>query len=392
MTASLDDSAVAPRVPDFNLVRPIGAGGFGQVWLAINRTTGQPRAVKIVARARFGNRDPAGREIAALARLESNLRLSHPNLLAIHHVGQTDEHLFYVMDLADDLDGRSDPLGCDYRPATLDNRLQAGPLDAVGCWRCAEQLLSALACLHAAGMVHRDVKPANCLFLGKELKLGDFGLLTDAGPEVSQIGTLRYMPTDGRMDSQADVHAAGLVIYEMLTGLPAESFPSLGARVREVLDDPRLARLNRLALRACDPDRSRRYLDARQMLDELKSFEASPGKQRRGWRIFLAAGIAMAIALAVFLAWPASPVNVNFVTDPYEAVIYLDGRLLRAPDGRPYRTPCTIYGLSARPHHVQFRWDADSNLPSSILTGDGVDAGTINFQNNRQISLKQNAQ
>jgi serine/threonine protein kinase len=90
-------------VPDFELVRPIGEGGFGQVWLAVNRTTGQPRAVKVIPRARLGLRDPAGREIAALVRLEANRRCRHPNLLTIQHIGETPEHLFYVMELADDL-------------------------------------------------------------------------------------------------------------------------------------------------------------------------------------------------------------------------------------------------------------------------------------------------
>ena len=374
-----------PQAPDFDFIRPIGEGGFGQVWLAVNRTTGQPRAVKVIPRTGSNGRDPAGREIASLTRLEANLGCRHPNLLVIHHICETAEHLFYVMDLADDLSGKADPSGPDYRPATLENLLAAGPLDAGDCERYARQLLAGLACLHEAGMAHRDVKPANCLFLGGELKLADFGLLTAAGLSASRLGTLRYMPPDGCMDARADVYAAGLVIYEMLTGLGAERFPSLGQRAQAIAEDRRLARLNRLALRACDPDPSRRFRDAREMLTELTAAERRPVKRRRRWP-WLVAGILLGAALGLFLLWPPKTVSVNFVSAPFEATIYVDGHLLRAPNGEPYHTPCTVSGLPAGRHHVVFQWDANSD-PSHLSGPDGkLDAGEIDITAKRQVT------
>ena len=230
-----------PEVPDFDLIRPVGRGGFGEVWLATNRTTGQLRAVKIIPLRQAGEVDPAAREITSLTRLEARLGRQHPNLITIHHVGKTADYLFYVMDPADDAGGGPASNKPDYRPATLQSRLQTAPLSAEVCRDYAGQLLAGLASLHAAGMVHRDVKPANCLFVDGQLKLADFGLVTEVHPLVSRVGTQNYMPPDGRMDMRADVYAAGLVIYEMLSGLPVDDFPRLGrqAELRAQQPDPR---------------------------------------------------------------------------------------------------------------------------------------------------------
>ena len=227
-----------PQVPDFDLLRPVGQGGFGEVWLAINRTTGCLRAVKMIPLRQAGHADPAAREITSLARLETRLDRQHPNLMTIHHVGKTADYLFYVMDAADDARGGAASNTPDYRPATLQTRLQDGPLPADDCREYAGQLLAGLASLHAAGMVHRDVKPANCLFVGGQLKLADFGLVTEVHPLVSRIGTQKYMPPDGCMDKRADVYAAGLVIYEMLSGLPVDDFPMLGRQAERAAQQP----------------------------------------------------------------------------------------------------------------------------------------------------------
>ncbi|MBN1591015.1 MAG: serine/threonine protein kinase, partial [Pirellulales bacterium] len=253
-----------PQLPDFELLRQVGEGGFGTVWLARNRATGMLRAIKLIPLGCSASR--ADRERTSLVRMEQHLGRRHDHLIEIHHVGQTDDFLYYVMDPADDVAGERASDSPDYRPATLRSLLEQGPIHVDACERYTRELLDALACLHGSGMAHRDVKPSNCLFIDGRLKLADFGLLTEALPCASRLGTLTYMPPDGRMDTRADVYAAGLVVYEMITGQPAERFPHLGPRAAEFAVNPVLARLNHLALGAVQPRAEDRFADARAML------------------------------------------------------------------------------------------------------------------------------
>ncbi len=395
--SSAGNDRAKPEVPDFDLIRPIGEGGFGQVWLAKNRTTGHLRAVKIIALRGSASTDAAGREITSLTRLEATLQRQHPHLVTIYHVGKTPDHLFYVMELADDVTGGSPSVDPDYRPATLETRLRQDSMSSEECDVAARELLTGLTSLHEASMVHRDVKPANCLFIDGKLKLADFGLLTEDTPQVSRVGTGKYMPPDGRMDIRADVYAAGLVIYEMLTGLPAERFPRLGTRAREVVRQPRLNSMLRLALRACQPEPGERFKNAGQMLTELTvGPRAEHGTGRRS-RLLLAGITACLVCLiAVATLWlkpwePTQPserqpaqagppaagsVDVNFLTErPYfDATIYLNGKLLEGPDG-PYMTPETVEGLPAKPHEVVFKLEGMPDL----------ELGTVDFAQTRQV-------
>jgi eukaryotic-like serine/threonine-protein kinase len=393
----MTENQAPPQVPDYDLMRLIGEGGFGRVWLAANQTTGRLCAIKLIPLRRSGTTDAAGREIMSLTRLESNLGHRHPNLLGIHHVGKTTEYLFYVMDLADDISGRPAPCpnplptnlrsvpgeGIDeYQPATLQIRLENGPLDPEESFSCARQLLAGLASLHRAGMVHRDVKPANCLFVNAELRLADFSLLTEASPLVSRAGTQKYMPPDGHMDARADVYAAGLVIYEMVTGLPAERFPSLGDTARQIVDNPRLNILIRLALHACEPNPQLRFRDAREMLQELKESEPETTVRRtRIRRLTMVCSACFAVLLLIAAGvWMSRPqrVHVNF-TYPFEATIYLDDILQIDVEGHPYRTPCTIENLPARTYRVTFKHDKLGEL----------DVGLKDFSKDRRIEKRE---
>ena len=382
VAASLRDAEMSassvppPEVPDLDLLRRIGQGGFGEVWLAMNRATGRLRAVKLIP-LRGHRADPAGREIVSLAHLEAQLGTRHENLLDIHHVGKTADYLFYIMDPADDISGGAATAEPDYRPATLARRLEQGPLPTGECRETARQLLAGLAHLHAAGMIHRDVKPANCLWVGRQLKLADFGLLTAANSQASRCGTVKYMPPDGRMDARADVYAAGLVLYELLTGLPAEAFPRLGTRAREITADPELARLNRVVLRACQPAPEGRFRDAREMLATL---EAPPLRPPRRLLVSAAVMCLLLLAAGAWLSFRPQPprVDVNFISDPFEATIYLDGVELTQPDGTPYTTPCSARDLPGGQHHVLFKHPERGDY----------DAGRIDLTQSREITVR----
>ena len=392
-----------PSIPDLDLVRRIGRGGFGEVWLGINRATGGLKAVKVVPLARGGRKvDPAGREVVSLAQFESQQIGRHPNLLDVQHVGRTDDVLFMLMDPADDVSGKPATNDAVYRPATLELRLEQGPLAADECLRCARQLVAGLAHLHAAGMVHRDVKPSNCLFVNHELKLADFGLLSPAVPQLSRLGTVRYMPPDGRMDLRADVYAAGLVIYEMLTGLPAEAFPRLGERAREIAADPRLAQLNRVALAAASRDHHARPAHAGELLAAVDTAAAASPRAAGRFRrravaaaVLVAAVVPATLAISLLLASlsmsttparrdrppevtaavvPATAAVVNFITEPLGAAVLIDGTPYRDADGATSTTPVTL-PVPAGGHRVTFQHPERGTL----------DAGRVNFDTIREV-------
>jgi len=395
------DAPPPDAIPDLLLIRRIGKGGFGEVWLAENRTTGRLTAVKLVRLKASGTAGPAIKEIQALSRVERNRSVKHANLLTIHHVGKTCDYLYYTMDPADDVTGGPANQREDYTPATLRTRLRAGRLPADECLDCAQQLLDALACLHREGLVHRDVKPDNCIFLDGELKLADFGLVTEADGSISLAGTLKYMPKDLTMDAQADVYAAGLVIYEMYSGNPVDRFPSLVPNGEALLSDPRLVALNRVVLRAADPARESRYANAPQMLADLRAAlsrqaESTSGAKittsikrlartvwpvrRRSAAIILGCLLLLCLAVtSLWLAWfkPPPIVDVNFITEPFGARVVLDGSPLESGSG-PYVTPCTIPSLTAEIHRVVFRHPD---------LGD-VDAGAVDFARVREVTAR----
>ncbi len=288
-----------PPVPDYEVMGLIGAGAYGEVWLA-RGVTGALRAVKVTWREDFESDRAFEREFEGIRQFEPISR-EHPGLVDVLHVGRNDERGFYyhIMELADDAFGRTEFTTLEYRPRTLSSEIRArGHVGPVDCCRYTALIADALHHLHRYGLAHRDIKPANVIFVDGICKLADIGLVAATGQRTF-VGTEGYVPPEGPGTEAADIFSLGKLLYEISTGRDRFDFPSLPeefstARMR------RWMRLNRIICKACADQPKQRYRDARQMALALQRLEqrltARPGCLRMGWRtlwwaFLLAAGI-----------------------------------------------------------------------------------------------------
>jgi serine/threonine protein kinase len=186
-------SNASPHIPDHELLRRIGRGSYGDVWLA-RSITGAFRAVKVIYRDSFDHERPYEREFAGIKKFEPISRASETQV-DILHVGRNDAagFFFYVMELADDQKAGPQINPDDYTPRTLRSELfQRGRLPLQECLDIGVQLATALAHLHESGLVHRDIKPSNIVFVTGTPKLADVGLVTTVDATRSFVGTEGY--------------------------------------------------------------------------------------------------------------------------------------------------------------------------------------------------------
>jgi serine/threonine protein kinase/Tfp pilus assembly protein PilF len=296
----------SPTIPDYELLRPIGGGAYGEVWLARSKATGALRAAKIVWRHTFEDDRPFSREFEGIQRFEKISR-EHPSQLALFHIGRNDEagYFYCLMELADNanaeggatnskpmLSRRSDrgevgsshleTIGAvDYSPHTLRAELAHGRLSAARTLEIAQALAEALSHLHRHGLVHRDVKPSNVIFVNGRPKLADIGLVTDASDQCSIVGTEGYLPPEGTGTPQADIFALGKVLYETATGMDRRRFPELPKDLREWPERSEVIEFNEIVLKACAKDLAQRYQSADEMRGELALLQSGKSVKRR---------------------------------------------------------------------------------------------------------------
>jgi serine/threonine-protein kinase len=212
--AGVSTVAVGCELSGYRIDALIGRGGMGVVYRGTDVRLGRPVAIKLIAAERAT--DPVVRR-----RFEREARLmaalDHPNVLPVYAAGEQDGSLFLVMRYVEGIDLAA--LLC-----------AEGRLSASRAARIIDQVAQALDAAHAAGLVHRDVKPANVLLAGEHVYLSDFGLgravkgatrLTDSGEWLGTVDfcspeQLRGEPTDAR----SDVYGLGCVLHTALTGTP----------------------------------------------------------------------------------------------------------------------------------------------------------------------------
>jgi len=258
----------------YRLLEPIGDGGMGRVYAAEHVTLGKRVAIKVL-------REEQSREQANVERFlqeaQAASMIDHPNVVDITDFGQTPQgSVFFVMEF---LEGEELAVMM-HREHRVDwPRVQT----------IAVQVARGLHAAHRAGVIHRDMKPAN-IFLSRvadgseQVKLLDFGIaklrrqgkrpLTGQG---SVFGTARYMSpeqAEGReVDLRSDVYALGVILYELLTGVPpfeGDNFMQVAQRhISDLVTPPReLApeacipeAVNDLVMKALEKDPARRYAD-----------------------------------------------------------------------------------------------------------------------------------
>jgi len=236
-------AVVKPKIGRFEIHEPLGEGGMGFVYRAVDAELHRPVAVKVLkATADEAVRERFRREARSAA------RLTHPNVVTLYDAGEEEGRLYLVMEL---VDGR--PL----------SELLRERMDVRRAVSLLEHAARGVAAAHAQGVVHRDLKPGNILVTpGGDAKVADFGLaswLEDSLPRTgASAGTPRYMApeqADGRsgdISPRTDVYALGAILHEALSGRTAP------------------AELQAIATLARQRDPRARYATAAEFADDLR--------------------------------------------------------------------------------------------------------------------------
>jgi len=275
-------AGLPPSVPDHSLLKCIGSGAYGQVWLAQD-VIGSYHAVKFVLRESFTSATPFEREFQGIHHFTPISRM-HPGFVHILHVGRNDPagYFFYIMELGDDEATGQTIVPAAYVPKTLSRMIhQQGRLQPAACLLLGLELSSALEFLHQHQLIHRDIKPSNIIFVHGKDKFADVGLVTQisaAAPHTTYLGTVGYIAPEGPGSPAADLYSLGKVLYEASMGLDPARFPDLPTEAIHAVD-PCMRGLKRIILKACESKPEDRYQDARILYHDLQALVPEP----KGW-------------------------------------------------------------------------------------------------------------
>ncbi len=256
-----------PKIKDYQLIKLIGEGSFGQVWLALDATD-SPCALKIIYKEK-SKKDLFWKEFEGV---KNYLPISRSNLglVTVLHVGKSEDESFYyyTMELADDLNNNDNKDWSNYEAKSLSSHIemQAEPSPLNEFENIALNLSNGLAHLHENGLVHRDIKPSNVIFVNGVAKLADIGLVSFGSDASTFIGTTGYIPPEGPGSPQADVYALGKTLYELLTAKSVQFFPELPTTVfNDKKHSDQFSKYNLIISQATSPDYRDRPEDGGQL-------------------------------------------------------------------------------------------------------------------------------
>ena len=258
----------------YDVGRPLGSGGMGEVFLARDRVLGRDVALKVLRGQYAGDSEFAER---FKREAQSAASLSHPNIVQVYDRGDTEEGSSYI--------------AMEYVPGgTLKEKIVAkGPLGTPEAAALGAEVAEALGAAHERGMVHRDIKPQNVLLTDKgDAKVADFGIAR-AGSSVtisktgSVMGTAGYMSPEQALGKPAtpksDLYSLGVVLYEALTGeLPFTADNPIAVSMKHVNEplrppreiDPTIPEgMNALVTKLMAKDPEDRYASAEELADDL---------------------------------------------------------------------------------------------------------------------------
>jgi hypothetical protein len=317
-------TAEAPRARDgsfgdYEVLGRLGQGGMGVVYKARQVSLERTVALKMILHGAHASAQELSRlrtEAQSLAQLE------HPNIVHIYEVGEHDGLPFLSLEF---IDGGS-----------LADKLDGTPVQPAEAVRLVEALAGAMHAAHSRNVVHRDLKPGNILLTADGTpKITDFGLAKrldeTAGAGQTQpgdvLGTPSYMAPEqaagkaNEVGPVTDVYALGAILYEALTGRPPFRAATPLDTVRQVLEaepvsprllNPRVTRdLETICLKCLQKEPARRYASARELADELKSFQegrpirarpvGAPERFRRWCRRHPARAAALGVSILLLL-------------------------------------------------------------------------------------------
>lgn len=304
--------APLPQIAGFELIRELGRGAMGIVYLARDERIGRQVALKTIDISGPDTPEQANLERALLEEAKTAGNLAHHNIVTIHQVGIEGRLLYVVMEYVSG--------------GSLDHRLKPGqPAPTDWSLRVLSEVAAALDIAHHAQIVHRDIKPSNILLTATTdiVKIADFGLARAFAAQRSQTkvaGTPFFMSpeqVEGKfLDGRSDQFSLGVLAYQLLTGhLPfdADNMVSLAFQISTV--EPVAANMRNRALppgaaaviaRSMHKDRERRFQRCGEFVDALaKAFQAPPAPSPKIEKVPRSkAGVLLAIGgvFVVFIA------------------------------------------------------------------------------------------